>query len=78
MFLAEIGGQERQILDDQAGGMDFRGFDILCIDPDITDMRIRQGDDLPGIAGVGEDFLVTGQAVLNTTSPMVWPEAPME
>jgi hypothetical protein len=25
-------------------------------------VRIRQADDLPGIAGVGENFLVTGEA----------------
>jgi len=25
-------------------------------------MRIGQADDLPGIAGVGEDFLITGEA----------------
>ncbi|MNN22188.1 hypothetical protein D3C81_1355370 [compost metagenome] len=60
VFLAEIGGQDRQILDDQAGGMDFRGFDILRIDTVVADMRIRQRDDLPRIARVGEDFLVTG------------------
>ncbi|MNY06805.1 hypothetical protein D3C86_1395780 [compost metagenome] len=62
VFLAEARGQNRQILDDQAGGMDFRGFDVLTIHPDIADMRIRQRDDLPGIARVGEDFLVTGDS----------------
>ena len=25
-------------------------------------MRIRQADDLPGITGIGENFLVTGEA----------------
>jgi hypothetical protein len=28
----------------------------------MSDVRIGQTDDLPGVAGVGEDFLITGEA----------------
>ena len=35
-------------------------LDVLVVGADIADMREREGDDLPGIGGVGEDFLVAG------------------
>jgi hypothetical protein len=58
---AEVGNAQRNVLDDQAGGMDLGGLDILVIDAHVADVRIRQRDDLPAIAGVGEDFLVAGE-----------------
>ena len=39
--------------------MDLVGFDVLVIDAVIANVRVRQGDDLLAVAGVGEDFLVT-------------------
>lgn len=39
-----------------------RRFFIFGVRADISDVRISQTDDLPGIAGVGENFLVTGEA----------------
>ena len=39
----------------------FDGLDVLFVDAVAADVRIGQGDDLPAIAGVGEDFLVAGQ-----------------
>ena len=41
--------------------MDLIGFDVFLVDAVIADVGIRQGDDLPAIARVGEDFLVAGQ-----------------
>jgi len=38
------------------------GFFVFQVGAYISDVRIRQTDDLPGIAGVGENFLVTGEA----------------
>jgi hypothetical protein len=58
--LAEVGGDEGQVLDDQARGMDLVGFDVFPVDAVVADVRIRQGDDLLAVARVGEDFLVTG------------------
>ena len=57
---AEIGRQQRQVADDQAGGVDLRGLDVFGVDAVVADVRIRQGDDLAAVARVGEDFLVTG------------------
>ena len=35
-------------------------LDVLLVGADIADMREREGDDLSGIGGVGEDFLIAG------------------
>ena len=34
------------------------GLDVFLVGADIADMREGEGDDLPGIRRVGEDFLV--------------------
>ena len=39
-----------------------RGFFIVEIGANVSDVRIRQADDLAGVAGVGENFLITGEA----------------
>ena len=39
-----------------------RSFFIVEICPDVTDMRIREAHDLPGVTGVGENFLISGEA----------------
>src|SRR5690554_5269871 len=40
-------------------------------------MRISQGNNLLRVGRVGKDFLVTGDRLLNTTSPTEIPSAPM-
>src|SRR5438093_12452102 len=39
-----------------------RGFLVIDVGANISDVRIGQTDDLSGVAGVGENFLVTGEA----------------
>jgi len=39
----------------------FRLF-ILEVRADISNVRVRQADNLPGITGVGEYFLISGEA----------------
>jgi hypothetical protein len=39
-----------------------RRFFVVKIRTDIADVRIGQADDLPGITGVGENFLVSSEA----------------
>ena len=58
---AEVRDPQRKILDHQAGGKDLAPFDILLVDPDVADVRIRQCDDLLAVARVGKDFLVAGE-----------------
>jgi len=35
-------------------------LDVVLVGADIADMREREGDDLPGVGGIGEDLLVAG------------------
>ncbi len=55
----EIRYQQRQVFDDQAGGVNFARFDIFRIDPSIADMRIRERYDLMAVTRVSQNFLVT-------------------
>jgi hypothetical protein len=48
---------------------DNKGFDVrtprffvIEVGADVSDVRVGQTDNLPGITGVGENFLVTGEA----------------
>ena len=38
------------------------GFFVVEVRADVADVRVRKADDLSGVAGVGENFLVTGKA----------------
>jgi hypothetical protein len=38
------------------------GLLVVEVRTHVSDVRIRQADDLTGVAGVGENFLVTGEA----------------
>jgi hypothetical protein len=58
---AEVACDQRQVFDDQASGMDFVSFDVFHVDAVVTDVRVRQSDDLLAVAGVSEDFLVAGE-----------------
>src|SRR5690606_8647697 len=55
-----VGDHERQVADDQTGGVDLRRFLVLFVDAGVTDVRVRQGDDVPTVGGIGEDFLIAG------------------
>ena len=35
---------------------------VLGIDTDVPDLGVGHGDQLPGVGGIGEDLLITGQA----------------
>src|SRR5690242_17650019 len=50
----------------ETAGSRRRGFDILAIRPDIADVRERECDDLAGVGGVCEDFLVAGDRGVET------------
>ena len=38
------------------------GLFILEIGADVSNVRISQADNLAGVAGIGENFLITGEA----------------
>jgi hypothetical protein len=41
-----------------------RGFFVVQVCADVPDVRVGQADDLPGIAWIGEDFLVSGETCI--------------
>ena len=41
-------------------GRHVHGLDVVLVGADIADMGEGEGDDLPGIGGIGEDLLVAG------------------
>ena len=43
-----------------AGGDRVGGLVVLGVHPDVADVREGEGDDLPGIGGIGHDLLVAG------------------
>ena len=59
---APVGRKLRKFADDQRFDVGLAGFLVVEIGADVADVGIREADDLPGIAGIGEYFLVTGEA----------------
>ncbi len=59
---APIRGNLREIADNQPFDVRARRFLIVEIRADISYVRIREADNLAGVTGVGENFLVTGEA----------------
>jgi hypothetical protein len=57
-----IGRNLREFPHDERFDIRPRGFFIFEIRANISNVRISQTDNLPGIAGVGENFLITGEA----------------
>jgi hypothetical protein len=58
---AVVRSERRKFANDQPLDVGLAGFFIVAIRADISDVRVREADDLPGITGVGENFLITGE-----------------
>jgi len=59
---APVGRNLRKFPHDERFDVRLRRFLIFKIRADISDVRISQADNLPGVTGVGENFLITGEA----------------
>src|ERR1700676_1836209 len=59
---APVRGDLRKLADDERFDIGTGGFFVVEICANVADVRIRQTDDLAGIARVGENFLITGEA----------------
>ena len=57
---APVAGDVRELADDEAFDMGPGGFVIGDAGAVIADLRVGENDDLPGIGGIGEDFLISG------------------
>jgi hypothetical protein len=59
---APVGRKLGKFADDQPFDVGLAGFFIVEIRADVADVGIREADDLPGVAGIGEYFLIAGEA----------------
>src|SRR5690606_39453586 len=57
--LSDVGTEDRA--HGARAGRWMQVFDVFAIGADIADMREGECDDLPGIGGIREDFLVAGE-----------------
>ena len=72
---APVGSQLREFADDQRLDVRALGFLVVEIGADVADVRIGKADDLAGVAGIGENFLVAGEAGIENdlaTAPGDW------
>ena len=58
---APVGRQGGKLAHDQRLDVRPRRFLVVKIGAHVSDVRISEADDLAGVAGIGEDFLVTGE-----------------
>jgi hypothetical protein len=56
-----IRSKRRKFADDQPFDVRLAGFIIVPIRADVSDVRVREADSLPGITGVAENFLITSE-----------------
>jgi hypothetical protein len=59
----------REFADNKPLDVRASGFFVIEIGADISDVRIRQADDLARIAGIGENFLIAGEAGIENDFP---------
>jgi hypothetical protein len=59
---APVGSERRKFTDDQAFDVRLGRLFIVKIGADISDVRIGEADNLAGITGVGEYFLIAGES----------------
>jgi len=57
-----IGSERREIANNERFYVGSRRFLVIQVCADVADVRIGEADNLAGVAGIGEDFLVTGKA----------------
>jgi hypothetical protein len=64
-----IGRELREFADNERFDEGFRRFLVIEIGADVADVGIREANDLAGVAGIGENFLVTGEAGIENDFP---------
>jgi len=66
---APAGCQARKFAYDERLNVWTRGFLIVSIRADISNVRVGEADDLSGIAWIGENFLISGEAGIENGLP---------
>ena len=57
---AEVAVQERQVADNQTGGVNAAAFFVFGVGAGIADVGVGEGNDLFAVGRVGQDFLIAG------------------
>ena len=57
-----VGSDRGKFLDDERLDVRNGGFLIIDVGPDVSNVGIRQADDLAGVTRIGENFLISGEA----------------
>jgi hypothetical protein len=60
LLRAPVGADFRKLAHDQPLDVRTHGLVVFGIGAVVSDFRVGQDDDLPGVGGVGENFLVAG------------------
>jgi len=58
---APVGGDGGELADDEGFDVGVGRFFVEAVGADVADVGISETDDLTGVAGVGENFLVAGE-----------------
>jgi len=66
-------GDRGDLAHDESGYMESRGLDVLAVHTVVPDVGIRHGDNLAGIGGIGEDFLVAAEGGVEDDFPFGLP-----
>lgn len=61
LFRAPVRRQLGELADDESFNVRSRGFFVVEVRTHVANVGIRQADNLAGVAGVGENFLVAGE-----------------
>ena len=64
-----VAGDWRELAHHQAFDIGARGLIIIHAGSVVADLRIGEDDDLAGIRGIGEDFLVAGEGGVENNFP---------
>ena len=57
---AEVAVQERQVADNQTGGVNAATFFVFGVGAGVADVWVGEGNDLFAVGRVGQDFLIAG------------------
>ena len=69
---APVAGNRAELTNHQAFNVRTRRFVVVGVGAVVADLRIGQNNNLAGIGGVGEDFLLTGDGSIENNFPVTF------
>jgi len=69
LFRAPVGSHSGKFADNQRLDVWSGRLLVIRVGPDISDVRISEANDLPRVARVGENFLISGEAGIENDFP---------